>query len=179
MGNCSERATWWLRGSRCGTPGVRALIALLRVLLLAGEGAVRCCRTVTARPRRRPTDVTFALRTSVHTLNRCHHACRRIVNGCYVTVVTRIVNSSRTSRRLRCGWGQTISAEAALPGPRAQGSPGWCPYLVRGPPPPWRCTSRELARLLLLSLTGPGLRQAGSCIISDTERPIKQRLAGQ
>lgn len=101
------------------------------------RGAVRsACRTVTARPRRRSTDVTFASRTSVHNLNRWHHARRRIVNGCYVTVVTRIVNSSPISRTPQCGRdGATVSGMTWAVPARDLGRP---PGGRRGIPAPGR-----------------------------------------
>jgi len=130
-------------------------------LWTAAGGAVRsACRTETARPRRRPTDVTFASRTSVHSLNRCHHARRRIVNGCYVTVVTRIVNSSATSRTSLCSRGGATASGTtwAVPRPGPGQTARWPPYGNSSPAAWFRfAVQLSLTETLVALARPPGL----------------------
>jgi hypothetical protein len=133
----SERAASWLRGTsgRNACCAGRCCFCFVDCCSLGEECIAERCRADTARQRRRRTDVSFALRTSVHNLNRMPpclsaHSQRPLCNCCH--------RPGAPSHPWRCGWRSRLPPRpAVVVGLGARGA------VLLGPDPPPRPRKRK------------------------------------
>jgi hypothetical protein len=133
----SERAASWLRGTsgRNACCAGRCCFCFVDCCSLGEACFAERCRADTARQRRRRTDVSFALRTSVHNLNRMPpclsaHSQRPLCNCCD--------RPGAPSHPWRCGWRSRLPPRpAVVVGLGARGA------VLLGPDPPPRPRKRK------------------------------------